>query len=1104
MEQKVWVSGLVVLSFVILIITGNISLNSDSAVVVDPYLNNLFSNNLISGAAVGLNEDETVSVIITLKDDEYTLSNNLEERKEAIKDLQEEVLDHLDVNIEEQVTINENNPPEDIEVGHLYSTINALAGDITEEGLEKLKDDPNVERVDFNYPIMLSLDTSTSLINADDVWDVSVNGVAIDGTGETICVIDTGADYTHPALGGCTTEEFLAGDCNKVIAGYDFGNDDNDPKDVHGHGSHVSGIATSEDLTYRGVAPGAKIVAMKVFSDAGYGNTADAISAIDWCVNNATIFNISIITMSIGVTNNQGAEIPYLSTCDDNDLLAAKSSWAVSQGIFVDASAGNSKSSAGITAPACGESVTSVGAVNDGDDIVNYNTAPILSVLAPGFSITSTITNSNFGSKSGTSMAAPYVAGAAALVMEYWKSAYGVTPTPLQVKDRLRRSGELILDTRNNIYFPRINVLKAIQPFINYTVDNPINAITISTSTATINITSDVNLNSAIVEWESNNGSINNYSMTELSDTNFQFTMNALESGNYTYRVYGNDIINTTGVSADRTLIVDLPIPVITLPSIIFISPRNNSFLKNNFNLNITLVNSIISSTNYTIKNSAGTVLVSNFNNNISSGIFSWTDIINISSDLIPDDTYTLIVSANGSSNIFNTSEIVFVVDRTFPSLYVINISQSIYNDDSITFRINVTDKYLNDSTIYFESDYSGNLTNYTMQLENNSLYNYVLTGPNNLINQQNVSYRFYANDLAGNINASNLFSFVVQNRIPVVNILSPDNETTIEFGDSLAVTSAATDLDGDSLTYSWDFGDSGLGLGDNLSHDYDSIETFIITLNVSDPFSSITKSRTVIVSDTAAPIITTNYDSEIHLERDGTMSLGAITTDHSGIFNLTGSFEGLTLPSGTSYCTDLNTTAKSCTWTITFEDEDVGSHGFTIDATDDSLTKQTTSSSYSVSFTSCSDSSQNGDETGTDCGGSCTIVCSPAASSSSSSSSGGGGGGGGGGSSSKTASPTAITSAAVTEETVTKEPILEEVAETTETQELSETLETNTIIESNDPELEASWFNGLTGAFGVETISNLNSQWLVLLTLIACIVILSVIYLFVWDRSKY
>ena len=117
----------------------------------------------------------------------------------------------------------------------------------------------------------------------------------------------------------------------------------------------------------------------------------------------------------------------------------------------------------------------------------------------------------------------------------------------------------------------------------------------------------------------------------------------------------------------------------------------------------------------------------------------------------------------------------------------------------------------------------------------------------------------------------------------------------------------------------------------------------------------------------------------------------------------------------------------------------------------------------------------------------------------------GGGGGGSSSSSSSKTASPTSITSAAVTEETVTKEPIVEEVAETiTETQELSDTLETNTIIESNDPELEASWFNGLTGAFGVETISNLNSQWLVLLTLIACIVILSVIYLFVWDRSKY
>ena len=229
MEQKVWVSGLVVLSFFILIVTSNISFDSDSSVIVDPYLDNLFSNNLISGAAVGLSEDETVSVIITLKDDEETQSDDLEERKEAIKDLQEEVLDNLDVDLKEQVTINEDNPPEEIEIDHVYSTINALSAEVTEEGLEKLKDDPNVERVDFNYPLKLSLDGSVPLINADDVWDISINGASLDGSGETVCVIDTGADYTHPALGGCTTEEFLAGNCNKVIAGYDFGNDDDDP-----------------------------------------------------------------------------------------------------------------------------------------------------------------------------------------------------------------------------------------------------------------------------------------------------------------------------------------------------------------------------------------------------------------------------------------------------------------------------------------------------------------------------------------------------------------------------------------------------------------------------------------------------------------------------------------------------------------------------------------------------------------------------------------------------------------------------------------------------------------------------------------------------------
>ena len=1124
MENKWWVFGIFFLSFIILVTTIDEPLRTKSLIYVDPFVENAFSKNFLSGAAVGLNEDETVSVIITLKENEETQSDNLKERKEAIKEKQVEVLENLGVDTDEGIIIstdkedgsNEENKgtiqEEEIEIEHLYSTINALAGEITEEGLEILKDDPNVERVDFNYPITLSLDTSTSIINADDVWDVSVNGASIDGTGETVCVIDTGIDYTHPAFGSCTTEEFLVGNCNKVIAGYDFGNDDNDPKDVHGHGSHVSGIVASEDSTYRGVAPGAKIIAMKVFSDAGSGNTANALSAIDWCVNNATKFNISVITMSIGVTNNQGAEIPYTSACDSSDTLAAKSSWAVSQGIFVDASSGNSQGAAGITSPACGENVTSVASVNGGDSISNYNTAPILSLLAPGQVIKSTVLSPSFGNKQGTSMAAPHVAGAAALVIEYWKRVHNVVLTPFEVRDRLRKSGKLILDTRNNIYFPRIDVLNAIRPSINYTADNPIDNSTISTTITTINITSDVNLNSAVVEWEFNNGSVINYSMMELNATNYQFTIDFLESGNHTYHVYGYDPINTTGTSNDRTLIVDLPAN--TLPSIIFISPRNNSFLRNDFNLNITIANSVISSSNYIIKDSTGTVLVTNFINNISGTYFSWNDLINLSYNLIPDDNYTLTVFANGTSNTFNSTEIVFVVDKTSPLLFAINVSHNpIYNDNTIIFKVNATDKYLNTSTIYFESDYSGNLTNYTMQQETGDLYNYTMVGFNNLNNQQNVSYRFYTTDLAGNINVSDLFSFVVENRVPIVNITSPNNLTLSELGNAISFTATAIDLDEDDLTYFWDFGEDGTSTEQNPVHTFTLSGTYVVTLNISDSYSFVTVSKTIIINDTLAPTLDTDYNNEVHLERDGSMSLIVTATDNSGIFNLTGNFENLSLPSGSSYCTDLNTNSRKCSWPITFENEDVGSHDFTLNTTDDFSTRHSTSITYSVTFTSCSDSSQNGDETGTDCGGSCT-ACASESGSSSSGSSGSSGGGGSSSSSSKksatkTSTKTTITTAAITEEPVEEKVEKEEVEEKViveETQELSETLNTNTNLESTsqETETESGWFSGITGAFGVDTFSNLGSKGTILVSILTSIIILLVVYFLIWAKFRY
>src|SRR3989338_1907740 len=102
--------------------------------------------------------------------------------------------------------------------------------------------------------------------------------------------------------------------CSKVIGGWDTVNNAANPEDDHGHGTHVAGIVTSSDTTYKGVAPDAKIVAIKALNSAGSGLSSDIAAGIEWCVNNASSLNISVISMSIG--GNQ-----YTSVCDSSESI---------------------------------------------------------------------------------------------------------------------------------------------------------------------------------------------------------------------------------------------------------------------------------------------------------------------------------------------------------------------------------------------------------------------------------------------------------------------------------------------------------------------------------------------------------------------------------------------------------------------------------------------------------------------------------------------------------------------------------------------------------------------------------------------------------------
>ncbi|KAL6898828.1 peptidase S8/S53 domain-containing protein [Trichoderma evansii] len=253
----------------------------------------------------------------------------------------------------------------------------------------------------------------------------------IRGKGATVAIIDTGVDYTHEALGGCFGPGCkIAGGYDLVGANWNSHNEkrfprepDQDPMDFHGHGTHVAGIIAAENEWLVGVAPDAQILSFKVFADDPWDTDEDVLIQA-FC--DAYGAGADIITASIGRPNG---------FADDPWALIANR--IADKGVVVTISAGNE----GNTGPfysssgASGHNVLSVAAINvTGNPNISTSdpsAAPIPALFtswgptnelllkpdigAPGFEIVSTIPDNNYESMSGTSMAAPYIAGVAAL-----------------------------------------------------------------------------------------------------------------------------------------------------------------------------------------------------------------------------------------------------------------------------------------------------------------------------------------------------------------------------------------------------------------------------------------------------------------------------------------------------------------------------------------------------------------------------------------------------------------------------------------------------------------------------------------------------------------
>ncbi|GGB69163.1 S8 family serine peptidase [Fictibacillus barbaricus] len=233
---------------------------------------------------------------------------------------------------------------------HDYSLIfNGMSVKVPKDQLDEIRSIPGVKAVYPDQPVHGNVSESVPLIGAPDVWSKhDSKDQNVTGKGVTVAIIDSGIDYRHPDLGGKFGPE------HKVVAGYDYVNDDEDPMDDSSHGTHVAGIVAANGKI-KGVAPDASLTAYKVLDDANRGELSDVIAAIEASIQPDNPYRADIINLSLSNTVVEDPSNPK------NPLTVAAQN-AVDAGIVVVASAGNSNDYTKVGSPAVAKGVIAVGA----------------------------------------------------------------------------------------------------------------------------------------------------------------------------------------------------------------------------------------------------------------------------------------------------------------------------------------------------------------------------------------------------------------------------------------------------------------------------------------------------------------------------------------------------------------------------------------------------------------------------------------------------------------------------------------------------------------------------------------------------------------------
>lgn len=336
--------------------------------------------------------------------------------------------------------------------------------------LELLERAPEVVSIEEDVLLLPLLDKSADVVGAVNGWDLGFSGA-----GATVAVLDTGVDATHSAFGDRVVEEACFSTTSS--SSESLCENGSEPEGVDeetgpgaaapcreagcDHGTHVAGIVAGGDAEFRGVAYEANLIAVQVFSrfqgadcdgaaSCVLARTSDLLRGMDYVHSLRNRHKIAAVNLSLG-----GGAYFSPSDCDfSNSAMKAAIDRLRRVGIATVAAAGNDGFSDGLASPACISSAISVGSTTIGDRILgSSNTSSWLTLLAPGRTIKSTVPNQRYRSKTGTSMAAPHVAGALAMLRSQ-RGGIGVD----RMVEALRTTGRSVTDQLSGNVFPRIQI----------------------------------------------------------------------------------------------------------------------------------------------------------------------------------------------------------------------------------------------------------------------------------------------------------------------------------------------------------------------------------------------------------------------------------------------------------------------------------------------------------------------------------------------------------------------------------------------------------------------------------------------------------------------